>query len=143
MGVNYRKEWGTPVNMRVFNISKEKGGFKIVSFGGGKASRSLTLRDTANKLWVLRSIDKDPSKAIPQNFRATLASDLVQDLISASQPYAPLTIPPLSEPLGLTVPKPELFFVPDDRAFGAYQRFFAKTICFLEEKEPNLSTMKK
>ncbi len=142
MGENYRKEWATPVNMKVFNISKEKGGFKIVSFGGGKATRTLTLRDTANKLWVLRSIDKDPVKAIPQNFRATLAADLVRDFISASQPYAPLTIPTLSEPLGLIVPKPELFFVPDDRAFGLYQRLFAKTICFLEEREPTFNNEK-
>ena len=142
MGNNYRKEWETPVNMRVFNLSKEKGGFKVVSFGGGKASRSLTLKDTTNRLWVLRSIDKDPSKAIPQNFRATMSAALVKDFISASQPYAPLIIPALSEPLGLVVPKPELFFVPDDRAFGSYQPLFAKTICLLEEKEPSYNNEK-
>jgi hypothetical protein len=136
MGNNYRQEWVTPVNMNVFNLTKEKGGLKIKSFGGGKQTKSLTLLDTAKKEWILRTIDKDPSKALPQNFRGTLADDVVQDFISASHPYASMAIPGLSKPLGLTVPKPELFFVPDDRAFGSYKRIFANTICFLEEKEP-------
>jgi len=142
IGNNYRKEWATPVNMNVFNLAKEKGGLKIKSFGGGKATKSLTLEDPAGKEWVLRTIDKDPSKAIPTNFRGTMADDIVQDFISASHPYAALTMPALSKPLGLTVPKPELFFVPEDRAFGSYKRIFANTICFLEEKEPTLHNEK-
>jgi len=136
LGNNYRQEWATPVFMNVFNLVKEKGGFKIKSFGGGKTTRSLSLLDSAGKEWVLRTIDKDPSRAIPENFRGTLAADVVQDFISASHPYAALTVPELSKPLGLTVPKPELFFVPDDKAFGSYSSVFRNTICFLEEKEP-------
>ena len=27
LGQNYRPEWTTPVNMKVFNINKERGGF--------------------------------------------------------------------------------------------------------------------
>lgn len=136
LGNNYRQEWATPVNMNVFNLNKEKGGFKINAFGSGKATLSLTLQDTTGKEWVLRTIDKVPSQAVPENFRGTLAGDIAKDFTSAVNPYAPLTIPGLSIPLGLTVPKPELFFVPDDKALGSYKTIFANTICFLEEKEP-------
>ena len=118
LGNNYRKEWATPVNLKVFNIKKEKGGFTIVSLGGGKETRSLRLRDKTGREWTLRTINKDPEKAIPENLRGSLAQEIVQDLISAANPYGPLTIPPMAKALGITTPQPEFFFVPDDPAFG-------------------------
>jgi len=118
MGTNYRQEWATPVNMRVFNLSKEKGGLKITSLGGGKQTKSLKLLDPTGKEWVLRTVDKDPAKAIPETFRPTVAADVVKDFISASHPYGAMPVPVLAEALDLTVAKPELFFVPEDPAFG-------------------------
>lgn len=137
VGTNYRKEWSTPIPMRVFDIHTEKGGLKIVSLGGGKQTKSLTLVDAKGKEWKLRSIDKNPANAIPENFRNTLASDVVQDFISASHPYAPLAIPTMAEALNIVTANPELFFVPDDPAFGFYRPLFANTVCTLEEKDPN------
>ena len=43
--------------MKVLNIQKEKGGLKIVSLGGGKQTKSLTLVDPNGKEWKLRTID--------------------------------------------------------------------------------------
>jgi hypothetical protein len=137
-GTNYRKEWSVPVNMKVFNIHTEKGGLTIKSLGGGKQTKSLTLVDPNGKQWKLRSIDKNPANAIPENFRNTLAADVVQDFISASHPYAPLTIPPLAKALGIVTADPEVFFVPDDPAFEFYRPLFKNTVCTLEEKDPTL-----
>ena len=136
LGTNYRKEWSTPVNMKVFHLLEEKGGFKIKSLGGGKQTKSLKLTDPKGREWTLRTVDKDPTKAVPDYFRATIFNDIVKDLISASHPYSALTIPELSKALGLTVAKPELFFVPDDPAFDIYRPIFKNTICFLEESDP-------
>jgi predicted MPP superfamily phosphohydrolase len=135
MGQNYRAEWSAPVNMKVFNIKKEKGGLTILSFGGGKQTKSLRLKDKNGKEWVLRAVDKNPTKALPENFRGTFAQDLVQDLNSASHPYGALTIPGLAGPLNVVVPHPQLFFIPDDPAFGFYQPLFANTVCMLEERD--------
>jgi Omp85 superfamily domain/Calcineurin-like phosphoesterase len=137
MGTNYRKEWATPVNMKVFHIREEKGGLTIKSLGGGKQTKSLKLIDSKGKEWTLRTVDKDPTKAIPENFRATFFNDIVKDFISASHPYSALTIPELSKALDLTVAKPELFFVPEDPAFANYKSIFKNTICFLEESNPS------
>ncbi|HET9823949.1 MAG TPA: metallophosphoesterase, partial [Chitinophagaceae bacterium] len=137
VGTNYRKEWSTPVVMKVFNIQAEKGGLRIVSLGGGKQTRSLTLVDSSGKEWKLRSIDKNPADAIPENFRNTLAADVVQDFISASHPYAPLAIPKMAKALDIVTANPELFFVPEDPAFGFYGPVFANMVCTLEEKNPS------
>ena len=136
MGNNYRAEWSTPVNFRVFNINKEKGGLKIVSLGGGKQTRSLKLVDKDEREWTLRTIDKDPEKAIPENFRNSLAQDIVQDMISASHPYSAIAIPSIANAIKITVPVPEFFFVPDDPAFGFYRPLFANKVCLLELRDP-------
>ena len=136
LGDNYRDEWSTPVNLKVFNIRKEKGGLKIISLGGGKQTKSLKLEDPNGKEWTLRTVDKDPEKALPKNLRGTLAQGIVQDMISASHPYAPLVIPDLANAAGLTAVKPEFFFVPDDPALGLYRGLFANTVCMLEDREP-------
>ena len=136
MGNNYRSEWSTPVNLRVFNINKERGGFKILSLGGGKQTRSLKLIDKDEREWTLRTIDKDPEKAIPENFRNSLAQDIVQDMISASHPYSAIAIPAIANAIKITVPVPEFFFVPDDPAFGYYRPLFANKVCLLELRDP-------
>jgi hypothetical protein len=107
LGENYRKEWATPVRVKVFDISKEKGGFKVLSLGGGKQTRSLRLQDKQGREWTLRTINKDPEKVIPENLRGSLAHDIVNDMISSAHPYAPLVIPSLSKPLGIVAPSPE------------------------------------
>lgn len=134
-GNNYRTEWSTPVNLKVFNVNKEKGGFVIEGVGGGKQTRSLQLRDKSGNEWALRTIDKDPSGAIPRNLRESFASNIVQDLISAAHPYAPLAIPTLADTTGILVATPEFFYVPDDPSLGYYKPLFANKICMLERKD--------
>jgi hypothetical protein len=135
-GDNYRQEWSTPVRLKEFNVNKEKGGFKITGVGGGKQTKSLKLIDKDGREWSLRTIDKDPEKAIPVNFRQSFASNIVQDLISAAHPYAPLAIPTMADTTGILVSMPEFFYVPDDPALGYYRPLFANKVCMLERKDP-------
>jgi|CXWL01.1.fsa_nt_gi predicted MPP superfamily phosphohydrolase len=135
MGQNYRAEWSTPVNMKVFNIKKEKGGMTPIGLGGGNQTKSLLLRDNkTGREWVLRSMNKNPAKSIPEAFRGNYAEDLVTELSSASHPYGALTFPALAKPLDISVANPELFFVPDDPALGFWRPLFANNVCMLEEK---------
>jgi len=136
MGENYRKEWGTPVNMRVFNVNKEKGGFKPDGLGSGIQTLTLKLKDAHGKDWVLRSVNKNPGQTIPETFRGNFAKNLLNEIKSASYPYGSLIVPGLTKPLGLMAPEPELFFVPDDPALLAYRELFANKVCMLEKKDP-------
>ncbi|MEO7393507.1 MAG: metallophosphoesterase, partial [Chitinophagaceae bacterium] len=138
MGQNYRPEWSTPVNMKVFKIGQEKGGLSIISLGGGQQTKSLRLRDKKGKEWVLRSINKKATIAVPVAMRGTVGEHLVTEMISSSNPYGALAVPTLAESLELIVPHPELFFVPDDPGFGFYRKLFANNICLLEERHPSL-----
>jgi hypothetical protein len=136
VGSNYQQEWSTPIAMRDFNISKEKGGFTIKGLGGGKHSKTLQLADKNGKEWILRSVDKDIEKVVPLQLRNSLAPKMSQDLISTSHPHAPLVIPGLARAVGVPASTPEFFYVPDDPALGLYRKTFANTVALLEFRDP-------
>ena len=135
LGNNYRDVWSTPVNLKVFKLNEEHGGFKITKMGGGKQTKSLTLEDKNGKSWGLRTIDKDPDAVMPDGLRGSIAEDIVQDMISAAHPYAPLALYSLAKSAGVPHAKPEFFFVPDDPAFGYYRTLFANKVVMLEAKD--------
>ena len=135
-GENYRKEWATPIKLKVFNINKELGGFKIMTLKAGRQTRSLRLVDRAGREWVLRTVDKNPEKTLPENLRGSIAQNIAQDLVSASYPYGALVVPTLARAAGVISPNPVYYFVPDDYALGIFRPLFANTVCLLEVREP-------
>jgi hypothetical protein len=133
LGKNYRKEWSTPVMLPVLNLSALH--LSVQEIGGGKQTKSLQLVDNDSVEWALRMIDKDVKKALPPGMRNPLVKSLVQDMVSAAHPYAPLTIPPLGRAAGVTVSSPRFYLVPDDPLLGKYQKTFANTVCLLERRD--------
>ncbi|MBE7176274.1 MAG: BamA/TamA family outer membrane protein [Mucilaginibacter polytrichastri] len=137
MGEAYRKVWAKPVKMKVFDIDKEQGGLEITQRGGGHQTRSLRLKDKNGYEWQLRTLKKFPALALPQVIRESdAARDIVQDQISAANPYAALTVPVIAEAAGVPYSRPELVYVPDDPRLGTNQKDFAGTVCMLERREP-------
>ncbi|MDX1637527.1 MAG: BamA/TamA family outer membrane protein [Balneolaceae bacterium] len=112
-GDHYRDAWTTPVEVPVIDLETERGGLEVLKRGGGQQSVSIVVKDTAGQKYMMRSIQKDPSKALPEVLRETVAKSIVQDQISASHPYGALVIPPLAEAAGVYHTNPELGFVPE------------------------------
>jgi hypothetical protein len=138
LGLHYRQDWVTPVKMPYVNLTTQFGGLVPYKKGGGKQTRSLKLRNEEGQLFVLRAINKDPEKALPYYLRETVIKDIVQDQISAQNPYGPLIIPKLADAAGVLHTNPQLFWVPGDPALGHYIDEFSNMQAFLEE-DPNES----
>ncbi|MEQ8240844.1 MAG: BamA/TamA family outer membrane protein [Cyclobacteriaceae bacterium] len=136
LGENYRDLWAEPVEMPVFNIGTEHGGLKILKMGGGNQTKSLRLETAAGRQYVLRSLEKYTEKLIPTPLQKTLVADLLQDQISASNPYGAFAIPPLADAIGIYHTNPSLVYIPDDPRFGEYQDIF-KNMPVLYEERPN------
>lgn len=142
-GENYRDVWATETTFPVLHLSKT--GLKPIEKGGGMQTHSLRLKDTDNKEWVLRSIDKFPDALLPQALSQTLASDILKDNVSAIFPYAPLTVPVIANATGVAHSNPSLVYIAPDTQLGIYSRDFANTFALLEEREPlgkSVSTLK-
>ncbi|MCU7551696.1 BamA/TamA family outer membrane protein [Chitinophagaceae bacterium LB-8] len=135
-GRNYRKEWTQPIKTPVLDLGKEMGGMKPIRQGGGKQTKSLRMEDASGKEWALRSIMKFPEAAIPADLRQTFAKDIVEDGISASYPYASLSVGPLAEAAGVPVIRRKLVYVPEDPRLERFRDVFGNTMAILEEREP-------
>jgi hypothetical protein len=135
-GNNYRQEWETPVSLKVFHLQSTNGGYKVMGARGSSQSRMMHLVDAKGKRYNLRTIDRTLRPVLPEKSQETFARTVVRDLVSATHPYAPLSIPVLADAAGVIVPHPQYFFVPDDPVFGLYRPLFANRICLLEPENP-------
>ncbi len=136
LGKNYRKEWTQHIKVPVLDIGTEMGGLTPTKKGGGKETKSLRLVEKDGKEWVLRSVAKYPGAAIPADLRNTFAEDIVEDGISASYPYAALSISPLALAEGVPNIRRKLMYVPDDPRLQRFRADFKNTLAVLEEREP-------
>jgi hypothetical protein len=137
MGKNYRLEWNTPVKAPVINLATEYGGLTPVKRGGGKQTKSLRVKDASGREYNFRSIQKFiTSKTMPLDLQSEFAEDLVSDGISASYPYAALSIPVFAEAAGIPYNKVRLVYIPDDPRLGEFQKEFGNMLAFLEERIP-------
>ncbi len=134
-GDNYREEWMIPVEVPVFDFRK-KGGLEIVQKGGNGQTKSLRLENDKKQQWVLRSLDKDPSKVIPEAVKMQLAVDVVQDQMSASLPWAALSVPRLADAAGIYHTNPEIVYLTKDPRLGPYMDDVWEGLYLFEER-PN------
>lgn len=136
LGNNYRAEWAQAMPFPVIDLQREKGGLTILQRGGGKQTSSLRLEDKSGDEWVLRSLRKNPIVAVPIPLRETFAVALVQDQISAANPYAPLAVAQLAESAGVPHANPKLVYLPKDTTLGIYRHDFGDQVYLFEERTP-------
>jgi hypothetical protein len=132
-GKHYRQIWAQPIGIKVFDIGSEEGKMMINKKGGGFQTLSLKLSDSHNKKFVIRTIDKDESTALPPLIRKTFIKGILKDQTSALNPYAALVVAPLSEAAGLFHTNPRLYFIPYDQRFGQYAKEFEGRVVIFEE----------
>jgi hypothetical protein len=120
-GAHYRDLWTTPVTVPVER-------------GGGQQTRSLEMEGDDGRSYVFRSLDKDPTPAVPPMLRGTVAHRLVQDAISAGFPGGPLVAARLLGTAGVLHVTPTLALMPDDPALGEFREDFAGLLGYVEEK---------
>jgi hypothetical protein len=136
LGENYRKEWTQPIKVQVLDIGKELGGVTPTKQGGGKQTKSLRVKDSTGKEWALRSIEKFPDAAIPADLRRTIAKDIVEEGVSASYPFASLSVGPLEAAAGVPHVRRKLLYIPDDPRLERFRSDFKNTLVTMEEREP-------
>jgi len=135
MGNNYRAEWVQVVrNIPYFDMGSEHGGLEVVQRGGGMQTKSLRLENKNGNQFVLRSIEKYPEAAVPEELKKTIAKDLVKDFISSSHPYAAIVIPSLADAIGVYHTNPEVVYLPDEPLLRNYEEEFGGNLYLFEER---------
>ena len=132
VGRNYRDEWTTLIEVPVLNFAKDFGGLKPQKEGGGKQTHTLHIKDGKGHEWVLRSVQKFPSKVIAPEMKGTVAETLVSDGISASYPYAVLSIGTLAKASGVPFMPNTVVYIPDDSALGEFRETYKNSLALFE-----------
>ncbi|KAA3438073.1 hypothetical protein [Rufibacter hautae] len=133
-GKHYRKVWAEPVAAPYFWISQFQGGVMPLKEGGSFQTKNLRLVDSAGREYVLRSVDKDPSKALPKNLQKTFIAKLMRDQTSVIHPYGAFIVPALAQAAGVYHTNPRLVYIADDPALGEFRKDFAHMLALLEER---------
>lgn len=139
-GEDYREEWATPVKIPVLNPDSAYGGLTPVKEGGGRQTKSLRLKNPEGKQFVLRSVNKTYSGALPEIYKGSFIEHLANDQIATNHPYAALTVPPMAEAAKIFHTNPKYYVVPYNERLGEYNETFANTLCLLEERPDETQT---
>jgi len=136
LGAHYRDLWTTPVRVAVLDLGGFAGGLTPLRRGGGRETKSLRLQGANGHVYAFRSVDKDPTAALPPDLRQTFITGVVQDQISSAHPAGALVVAPLLDAAGVLNAAPQLFVMADDPRLGAFRAEFGGMLGQLEERPP-------
>ncbi len=143
-GDRYRKYYSTEVKAPTVNLDILFGGLTPVRKGGGHQSKSLRLKDSEGREYVMRALRKNAlqylqavafkDQYIEGQFNDTYTEDLLLDVFTGSHPYAPFTIGKLADAVGVYHTNPVLYFVPKQNALGSFNNEFGDELYMIEER---------
>ncbi len=134
-GQHYRALWALPVTAPVFNLrTAVPGGLTPIREGGSFQTKNLRLVDKNGVQYVLRSVDKDATKALPVSLQGGMIGRLMKDQTSVIHPYGAYIVAPLADAAGVYHTNPRLVYLADDPALGEYRTAFANALYLFEER---------
>ena len=140
-GKLYRETWTTPLEVPTLDLDTAFGGLTPLKEGGGLQTVSLKFIDKHGRKYAFRSINKNPIKSIPVEFRIDLVEGITQDMTATQHPYGALFVSELLDSTNLEHEKVKLYIMPDDPKLGIYREKFAGMFGMLELKPTELDDL--
>src|SRR5690242_19024155 len=149
-GKHYRKEWNTPVRIPVMMLDTAVGGLEPYEAGGSRQTKSLRLHDPNGHEYVLRSIDKTFSVALPENLRGTFIENIINDQVSVANPYSAVMVAPMAEAAKIFHTWPRNVYLPQQTSLDTFNSTHGNLLYVLEQRPdgnwetaPNFGNSKK
>ena len=132
-GTLYTDLYKTPIEAPTLDLTRGKGlsPFKI---GGGQQTVSVRLRNKLDQNFVVRSLQKKPTKLLSKKLRISIIEDLVEYYFTSAHPFAFLAVPVLEESLGLYHTNPTLYFLPAQEQLSPYNDEIGNQLVLFRER---------
>ena len=124
-GRQYREVWEVPIEVPVLNLDSVGGGLTPLRTGGFGQSVSLHFTGLDGRRYVVRSVDKDPTKRLVPELHDTFIEKIIQDQVSALHPSAALVADAIMDATGVLHTSHSLVVIPDDARLGEFREEFA------------------
>lgn len=134
LGKLYRDTWTRSIMAPFLSIGEVHGGLHVLERGGGIQTQSLKFKAENGREYVFRSTNKNPTRALPLEFRTNFFVSLVKQATATQHPYGALAVDKLLNHTDILHVHPELFLMPDDPRLGPFRQEFAGLLGMLEEK---------
>jgi hypothetical protein len=125
LGRDYRELWVTPVPAQVLDLDSVGDGLTPMRTGGFGQSVTLHFQGRDGRRYIVRSVDKDPTKRLLPELKGTMVESVIQDQISALLPTGALVVDGLLEATGILHARHRLVVIPDDPRLGEFRAEFA------------------
>jgi hypothetical protein len=123
-GEGYRKLWTAPFEAPVLDLKTYAGGLTPVRRSAPCRASASPSRAPDGKAYTFRTLDKDPTKILPEAWRHSFPATIFQDQTAASHPGGAFMIPPMAEAAGVPHTSPVIVVMPDDPALGEFRETF-------------------
>jgi hypothetical protein len=131
LGAHWRHVWTTPVKAGVLNLERFCGGLTPTEVGGGLQSTTLKFKAADGNEYKFRPLNKDP-RAVKLARESSLAKNILQDQISAMNPYASLIANRISQEEGVYHTGNFLTILLDDNQLGEFRNGFGNKVGTIE-----------
>ncbi|WP_179318289.1 metallophosphoesterase [Winogradskyella helgolandensis] len=142
-GERYREDYSTDVKAKVVNLDTLMGGLAPFRKGGGTQSKTLHLKASDGKRYVMRAMKKQADQFmqaaifkdqyVEGQFTETASEAIIEDIFAGAYPYAPFTTGILSDAINLAHLNPKLYYIPKQNALGLYNEDFGDELYLFEE----------
>ncbi|MGH7516138.1 MAG: hypothetical protein ACREOC_01530 [Gemmatimonadales bacterium] len=132
LGGGYRKLWETPIQVPVLDLRRFAGGLRAVERSGSRQTKGLKLVAADGREFRFRSVDKDPTRNVPDSLLTPTVSAVLDDQNSALHPAAAVTAAALASAAGIAHTAPIMVVLPNDARLGEFRKEFAGVLGTLE-----------
>lgn len=143
-GEHYRELYFKKMKFEAVDLDTLYGGLKPIQLGGGDQTNSLRMEDKNGKQYNIRQIKKDAVQLLQSNvyedeylrdeFDHTLIENVLEDFMTASHPFAFMTVPVMAEAVGVYHTNPEIYYIPKQKALGKFNKEHGDFIYMIEER---------
>lgn len=144
LGKHYKDLYSVPIEAKTASLDTLFGGLKPLQAGGGHQSKSLRLKSSDGKEYVMRALKKSASRFlqsvafkdqyVEKEFENTYAEHFLLDFYTTSHPYTPFAVSSMADKLGINHSNPQLYYIPKQNGLGKFNDDFGDELYMVEER---------